>query len=215
VGATGAVSMVRRGAHKLLLLGTAALAGCALPRNDAPQAMNAAVQALVQPLVAAQRFSGAVVLMRDGQLLHASGHGLADPERGLRFTPDTPSDGGSLAKNFTAAGLWALMHEGRLQPSHPVQAMVPEYPHAAVTVAQLLDHSNGLAPSYESFDRHFQPGLVRTTSALLALAGAGALCRLAGPPHPRRALRARPLAAARRIRRRGLPGGLEPHLQRA
>ncbi len=148
----------------------AGLASCALGPEVNPS-LDAPVQALLQPLVAAQRFSGAVVLMRDGRVQHASGHGLADPESGLPFTPDTPSDGGSLAKNFTAAGLWALVHEGRLQPSQPVQALVPEYPHAGVTVAQLLSHSGGLAPSYESFDRHFRPGVVRSTSALLALAG--------------------------------------------
>ncbi len=148
----------------------AALAGCtALPAGQG--ALNRQVQVLVQPLVQAQRFSGAVVLMRDGRVLHASGHGLADRAAGRPFTPDTPSDGGSLAKNFTAAGLWWLVHEGRLDLQQAVRSLVPEYPHAGVTVAQLLAHSSGLAPSYESFDRHFQPGVVRTTTALLALAG--------------------------------------------
>ena len=176
------MNAVRRQASAMALTGVAALGGCALTLHESPARLEARaqaqiqaqVQALVQPLVAAHRFSGAIVLMRDGRVLHASGHGMADPARGLAFTPDTPSDGGSLAKNFTAAGLWALAHEGRLSLSQPVQAVVPEYPHAGVTVAHLLAHSGGLAPAYESFDRHFSPGVVRTTSALLALAGRSA-----------------------------------------
>lgn len=149
---------------------TVVLAGCALPPTGG-DTLSRGVDALLQPLVQAQQFSGAVVLMREGRVLHASGHGLADRAAGLAFTPETPSDGGSMAKPFTAAGLWWLAHEGRLSLQQPVQTLVPEYPHAGVTVAQLLTHSSGLAPSYESFDRHFAPGVVRTTTALLALAG--------------------------------------------
>jgi CubicO group peptidase (beta-lactamase class C family) len=125
----------------------------------------------VEPLVHAHQFSGAIALMRDGRLVHARGWGLANRETGITFTPETPSDGGSLAKTFTAAGLWWLVHEGRLSMQQRVQAIVPEYPHAEVTVAQLLAHSSGLAPEYERFDRHFRPGQVRTTAALLAIAG--------------------------------------------
>ncbi len=171
-GPSGVFGLFRRQAGAALTaLTLAALAGCALP-PAADDRLAERVQALVD--TQAQPFSGAIVLMRQGRVLHASGHGLADRAAGLPFRPDTPSDGGSLAKNFTAASLWWLAHEGRLNMQQAVQALVPEYPHAGVTVGQLLTHSGGLAPSYESFDGHFQPGLVRTTSALLALAGRSA-----------------------------------------
>jgi CubicO group peptidase (beta-lactamase class C family) len=146
---------------------TTGCAGPALMDDTLPSR----VDALVQPLVQAHQFSGAVALMRDGRIVHARGFGLANHELGIAFAPDTPSDGGSLAKTFTAAGLWWLVHEGRLSMQQQVQAIVPEYPHREVTVAQLLAHSNGLAPDYESFDRHFQPGQARTTAALLVIAG--------------------------------------------
>jgi CubicO group peptidase (beta-lactamase class C family) len=157
--------------RQAVLLAGAGLGGCALrpPAEDA--ALAAAVEALVQPLVQARLFSGAVVLARDGRLRVARGFGLANHALGLAFTPDTPCDAASLAKNFTAAGIWLLVHEGRLRPQQPVQALVPEYPHAAVTVWNLLTHSGGLAPDYGEFDRHFQPGQVRHTEALLTLAG--------------------------------------------
>ncbi len=169
MGAAGALSGTSTRRRALLAVG-AALGGCALPPAEAP-ALDAAVEALVQPLVQARKFSGAVVLMRDGRLQVARGWGLANHELGLAFTPATPCDAASLAKNFTAAGLWLLVHEGRLQLSQPVRTLVPEYPHEGVTVAHLIDHSGGLAPDYGSFDRHFRPGELRTAQALLRLAG--------------------------------------------
>jgi CubicO group peptidase (beta-lactamase class C family) len=155
--------------RRATLLAGALLGGCALPpARDATLAR--AVEAQVRPLVDAQAFSGAVVLLRHGRVQLAQGWGLAERSRGLAFTPQTPCDVASLAKNFTAAGIALLVHEGRLQLRQPVQALVPEYPHAGVTVAHLLTHSNGLAPDYGSFDRHFRPGQVRETRALLRLA---------------------------------------------
>lgn len=154
----------------LALLLAIAVSGCARwPQADDGLARR--VDGIVAPLVAAQQFSGAVALMRDGRLLYARGFGLANQALGLGFTSQTASDGGSIAKTFTAAGVWWLVHEGRLSPQQRVQALVPEYPHADTTVAQLLAHSTGLAPAYESFDRHFAPGQARTTEALLRIAG--------------------------------------------
>jgi CubicO group peptidase (beta-lactamase class C family) len=146
------------------------LCACAAGPPDADR-LSREVAALVEPLVAAHQFSGAVALMQDDRLVYARGFGQASHVPAVPFTPQTPSDGGSLAKTFTAAGLWWLVHEGRLAMDRPVQAVVPEYPHAGVTVGQLIAHSNGLAPDYGDFDKHFAPGQPRTTAALLRLAG--------------------------------------------
>ena len=157
-------------AARMLIAGAALLAACAgPPPQDAALARE--VDALLEPLAAAHRFSGAVALMRDDRLVYARGFGRAVHDPPVPFTPATPSDGGSLAKTFTAAGLWALVHEGRLTMEAEVRSLVPAYPHAGVTVRHLIAHSNGLAPDYGAFDPHFQPGQARTTEALLRLAG--------------------------------------------
>lgn len=85
----------------------------------------------------------------------------------LAFTPDTPADGGSLAKTFTAAAVWWLAHEGRIDPDAPVIRYLPEFPHPRTSVRHLLSHSNGLPPYYEFFDPHFAPDEVRTTQKML------------------------------------------------
>lgn len=166
-----ATGLSRRIASLLVTASTALfLAACAVAPPGADH-LSRAVAALVEPLVSAREFSGAVALMRGDHLVYAQGFGQASNDPAVAFGPQTASDGASLAKPFTAAGLWWLVHEGRLTMSSPVQAIVPEYPHAGVTVGQLIAHSNGLAPDYGIFDKHFAPGQPRTTEALLRIAG--------------------------------------------
>lgn len=135
----------------------------------APADLGPRVDAWLAPLITAREFSGALVLTRQGQEVLARGVGKANHAADLDFTPDTPSDGASLAKTFTAAGLWWLVHEGRIAIDDRVQHVLPAYPHAQTTVRQLLSHSNGLPADYESFDAHFKKDQVRSTQDLLAV----------------------------------------------
>ncbi|MEZ5514304.1 MAG: serine hydrolase domain-containing protein [Steroidobacteraceae bacterium] len=155
----------RRAAISLLTVTTAILTGCV--NVGMQQRLATQVDAVVAPLVAANQFSGAIVLSRAGQVIYQRGFGLANRSAGLTFTPDTPSDGASLAKTFTAAAVWWLAYEGRIELDAPVTRYVAEYPHEQTTVRHLISHSNGLPPYYEFFDPYFAENEVRTTQALL------------------------------------------------
>ncbi len=135
------------------------------------------VDSILAPLVASHAFSGAVVLTRQGAVVYQRGFGSANLEAAVAFAPDTPADGASLAKPVTAAGVWWLVHEGRVELDAPVRRYVAEYPHAATTVRQLLGHSNGLPTDYAWFDRHFGIDQPRTTAAML-----GVVARVAPTP---------------------------------
>lgn len=139
-----------------------ALAGAA-----AGESLQARIDALLAPRVAAKEFSGAVVLTRRGEVVYQRGFGIANHAAGAAFTHETPADGASLAKTFTAAGLWWLVHEGKIEIDAPVTRYLPEYPHAQTTVRHLIAHSNGLPPYYEFFDSYFAKDEVRTTRAML------------------------------------------------
>jgi CubicO group peptidase (beta-lactamase class C family) len=143
------------------------LAGCAAVGDD--RALAARVDALITPRVASHEFSGAVVLTRDGRTVYQRGFGLANHAAGMPFSPDTPSDGGSIAKTFTAAAFWWLVADGRIDPDAPVVRYLPEYPHPATRVSHLVEHSSGLPPYYEFFDPHFGKDDVRTTEAMLRI----------------------------------------------
>jgi CubicO group peptidase (beta-lactamase class C family) len=131
------------------------------------QALAARVDAVMEPLAAANQFSGAVVLTREGEVVYQRGFGMANHAENVPFTPDTPADGGSLAKTLTAAGIWLLAYEGRIDVDAPVTQYLREYPYPGTTVRHLISHSNGLPPYYEFWDPYFAPDEVRTTAKML------------------------------------------------
>jgi len=153
----------------VLILVAAALYGCATHDRDA--ATTARVDALLEPLAASGDLSGAVVLMRDGRTVYTRAIGLANREANVAFSADTPSDGASLAKTFTAAAVHLLVAEGRMSLDAPVTRYVAEYPHATTTLRHLLAHSAGL-PDYDVFDSAFAAETVRTTKAMLDIVAA-------------------------------------------
>lgn len=110
----------RSGATRLLWLALLVGSGAGCAGANAEQALADRVDAAIAPLVARHEFSGAVVLARGGRVVYQRGFGLANHAAALAFTPDTPADGGSLAKTFTAAGVWWLAHEGRIDADAPV-----------------------------------------------------------------------------------------------
>jgi CubicO group peptidase (beta-lactamase class C family) len=126
------------------------------------------LQALMDGLHQAERFDGAVVVSDARGEVFAQGYGWADAERQVPFTPETATDGASLAKTFTAALALALQAEGTLDLDAPVTRLLPELPYPGVTVRQLLAHSSGIpVRDYDFFDLDFAPGAVRTTEDLL------------------------------------------------
>ena len=155
---------------RTLILLAALLSACAAtaPSPALPSLADRA-DALMRPLVAQDRFQGAVVILRGGRVEYAAGFGFADMERRIPFGPDTPMDGGSIAKPFTAAALLMLAHEGRVDLDAPVPSLLPTYPHRETRLRHLLAHSAGL-PDYDWFDPPRSPaGTVRTNASHLSL----------------------------------------------
>lgn len=89
----------------------------------APLAQRAAQ--VVQDVARDARFNGAVVLMRDGQVVFSQAVGLAQRDPDVAYTVDTPSDGASLAKTLTAALVHELAAQGRLSLDDRVAKVWP------------------------------------------------------------------------------------------
>lgn len=138
------------------------------PAASAAPALSQRVAQVLKDAAAQADFNGAVVLMRDGAVVFEGAVGLAQRKPDRPYTPDTPSDGASLAKTLTAALLWELVSEGRLSWDDPVQRHLPEYPFAQHSVRDIVTHRAGL-PDYDTFERDFAPGQVRDTIDLLRL----------------------------------------------
>ena len=103
------------------------------------------------------RFSGTVLLARDGKVLHAAGYGEANREHGVANGPATRMRLGSITKQFTAALILQFIEEGKLSFDETAARFVPDsHPDwKKVTVRHLLNHTSGI-PSFTGFKEYRQ-----------------------------------------------------------
>jgi D-alanyl-D-alanine carboxypeptidase len=97
--------------------------------------------------VAADRFSGAALLARNGQQLFAQAYGFADREKKISNQLKTRFRLGSMNKMFTAVATLQLVQSGKLDLKAPFGKYLPDYPNqdvaSKVTVENLLTHTGG------------------------------------------------------------------------
>jgi CubicO group peptidase (beta-lactamase class C family) len=107
---------------------------------------SVAVDALFAPWTTPGSPGCAVAVVSAGQVVHASGYGLADVEHDAPITPDTVFHSASLAKQFTAYAAHLLAARGRLGLDDDVRRYVPELPDYGhpITIRHLLHHTSGL-----------------------------------------------------------------------
>ena len=91
-------------------------------------------------------FSGTVLVGEKGRILLYKGYGLADRQRRIPNTTATIFPYASIIKGFTAAAIYKLEAEGKLNTSDPINKYltgVPSYA-AHITLMHLLNHSSGI-----------------------------------------------------------------------
>jgi CubicO group peptidase (beta-lactamase class C family) len=95
------------------------------------------------------RFSGAVLIARDGKVLLSKGYGIANREDDIPNTPRTKFRIGSLTKQFTAMAILILQERKALNVQDPICKYLPRCPVAwqPITIHHLLTHTSGL-PDY-------------------------------------------------------------------
>lgn len=98
----------------LIALTLMLVVGCAAQTNVANQELAARVDEYVNGLVKQNRFSGAILLAREGKVLLSKGYGMANLEDETPNTPQTKFRLGSLTKQFTAAAILLLQERGKL-----------------------------------------------------------------------------------------------------
>ena len=125
------------------------------------------VDTLARATVADSAPGMAILVVRDGEVLHAAGYGRADLATRARITQDTPFNLASLSKQFTAFAIMRLVQRGALSYDDTLSRFVPELGDAArrVTIRQLLTHSSGV-PDYYPFLRDWSR-LGRVDNALV------------------------------------------------
>ena len=106
------------------------------------------LDAFLDKLVKAERFSGTVLVARDGRTLYEKAAGLASRAWNAPVRIDTKLNLGSMNKMFTATAIGQLVDKGKINLDDKVGKYLPDFPNAdvrnKVTVAHLLSHSSGL-----------------------------------------------------------------------
>jgi CubicO group peptidase (beta-lactamase class C family) len=94
----------------------------------------------------------ALMVSHKGKVVLAAGYGFANLEHGLRVTPQTVFQSGSVGKQFTAMAVMILIEEKKLDLDDPISKYldVPEN-WSAIRVRHLLTHTSGLGDYPESF----------------------------------------------------------------
>jgi len=116
-----------------------------------------AVEAFIDSLVAADEFSGVVLIAKNGSAFFHKAYGFADRERKILNRPDTKFNLGSINKSFTKVAIHQLAAKGRLSLDDPIKKHLPDYPNQdaaeKVRVKHLLDMTSGIGDFFG--DRYF------------------------------------------------------------
>ncbi len=152
---------VRRAAALAALL-LAAVASCAA-QTQSPE-WAAQVDDYLGGLVKQNRFSGAVLVARDGRVLLSKGYGFANLELEVPNTPQTRFRLGSITKQFTAAAIMLLQERGLLNVQDSVCKYVENCPAVwqPVTIHNLLTHTSGI-PNLTAFPDYQKTMALPTT----------------------------------------------------
>lgn len=112
-----------------------------------PVAKNMAGRAdqLFYPYMGEETPGGVVGVIKDGELVFSKAYGMANLTYGIPYEVETPSNIGSVSKQFTAMAILLLEQEGKLSLDDDVRKHIPELPDLGevVTLKNMLNHTNG------------------------------------------------------------------------
>ncbi|HEY0380503.1 MAG TPA: serine hydrolase [Pyrinomonadaceae bacterium] len=154
---------IRRAAAVAALSLLVAVSCAAQTAAPAPE-WAAQVDDYLSGLAKQNRFSGAVLVARDGRVLLSKGYGFANAELEVPNMPQTKFRLGSITKQFTAASILLLQERGKLDVQDSVCKYVENCPAAwqPVTIHHLLTHTSGI-PSFTGFPDYLKTMALPTT----------------------------------------------------
>lgn len=110
-----------------------------------------AMEEYMNASVKAHRFSGSVLVARDGSPIFKKSYGMANYEWNIPNTSDTAFRIASVAKQFTAMAVMILQERGKLNVGDPICKYLENCPPAwqPITIRNLLTHTSGI-PNFVS-----------------------------------------------------------------
>jgi CubicO group peptidase (beta-lactamase class C family) len=130
------------------------------------------VDSYVKGLVAKDRFSGTVLVAKDGKPIYKGVFGEACKRYNVPNKLDTRFNLGSMNKMFTGVAIMQLVEQGKVKLDDPVGVYLPDLPRKEiaekVTIDHLLSHRSGMQDYWEEmFDTTFW--MIKTVDGLASL----------------------------------------------
>jgi len=101
----------------------------------------------LQPIIP-NDFQGAILVLKNNQIVFEYCNGEADIKSHIPFVPDTTIALASLSKQFVAVAIFLQVEKGNLSLDRTIHSFFPQYAHGnKVTICNLLHHSSGI-PDY-------------------------------------------------------------------
>jgi CubicO group peptidase (beta-lactamase class C family) len=150
--------------------GAPAAAPTAKKMTDAE--MASALATYLDDLAKQDKFSGVVLIAKDGKPIFERAYGLANKSKNVPINKDTKFNLGSMNKMFTAVAIAQLAEAGKLSVDDAVGKYLPDYPNkdvaGKVTIHHLLTHTSGLG-SYWNAKFDAKRATIKTVSDYLSL----------------------------------------------
>jgi CubicO group peptidase (beta-lactamase class C family) len=102
------------------------------------------IDSILTALSREEAFSGNVLISEKGRIIYEKSFGYANTENRTPLTENATFLIGSVAKTFTAAAVFKLKEQGKLNLDDPVTKFLPELSYKNVTLRHLLTHTSGL-----------------------------------------------------------------------
>ena len=114
--------------------------------------LTSQIDDFITALAKQDRFSGSILVAKEGQVLISKGYGMANLELDVPNTPQTKFRIGSITKQFTAMAILQLQQQGKLNVQDPICQYIRDCPQAwqPITIHHLLTHTSGIK-DYTSF----------------------------------------------------------------
>src|SRR5437868_342241 len=132
------------------------LAACtaAAPQTPFDPALLRQIDARVEQAIADHKIPGGVYHLEQNGRIYEKAYGNRALVPSVEaMSVDTIFDAASITKVVaTTPAIWLLIQRGKIGIDDPVRKFIPEFPHADMTIRELLTHSSGLRPDLDLKD---------------------------------------------------------------
>jgi CubicO group peptidase (beta-lactamase class C family) len=112
--------------------------------GNVSQALKDSLARFLDVFLPQQRFSGGILVVKNGQTLYERYMGFTGDNRDVAVTDTTPFHVASTSKTVTSTAVLQLIAIGKLNLSDSVTKFFPAFPYPDVTIRHLLNHTSGI-----------------------------------------------------------------------